>query len=35
MGFDHIELLACKEKGIVVVNVPTYGAHTVAEHTLP
>jgi D-lactate dehydrogenase len=33
MGFDHIDMLACKEKGIVVVNVPTYGAHTVAEHT--
>jgi D-lactate dehydrogenase len=33
MGFDHIDLAACKEKGIVVSNVPTYGAHTVAEHT--
>jgi D-lactate dehydrogenase len=33
MGFDHIDLLACKEKGIIVSNVPTYGAHTVAEHT--
>ena len=33
MGFDHIDLAACKEKGIIVSNVPTYGAHTVAEHT--
>jgi D-lactate dehydrogenase len=33
MGFDHIDLRACKERGIAVSNVPTYGAHTVAEHT--
>src|ERR1035437_6594087 len=33
MGFDHIDLPACKEKGVVVSNVPSYGAHTVAEHT--
>jgi D-lactate dehydrogenase len=32
MGFDHIDLTACKEKGIIVSNVPTYGTHTVAEH---
>jgi len=32
MGFDHVDLAACKEKGIVVSNVPTYGTHTVAEH---
>lgn len=32
-GFDHIDLEYCKEKGIAVVNVPSYGAHTVAEHT--
>lgn len=32
-GFDHIDLDYCKEKNIAVVNVPTYGAHTVAEHT--
>ena len=32
MGFDHIDLTACKERGIVVSNVPTYGTHTVAEH---
>ncbi|MBI1982122.1 MAG: hydroxyacid dehydrogenase [Candidatus Levybacteria bacterium] len=32
-GFDHIDLAFCKEKGIVVSNVPTYGVNTVAEHT--
>ena len=32
-GFDHIDLSYCKEKGIVVTNVPNYGALTVAEHT--
>jgi D-lactate dehydrogenase len=33
MGYDHIDLDFCKEKNIKVANVPTYGAHTVAEHT--
>ena len=33
MGFDHIDLNYCKSKRVVVSNVPTYGAHTVAEHT--
>src|SRR6266568_358343 len=32
-GYDHIDLDYCREKGIAVVNVPSYGAHTVAEHT--
>ena len=32
-GFDHIDLPACKERGIKVSNVPTYGENTVAEHT--
>ncbi|MBA3723772.1 MAG: hydroxyacid dehydrogenase, partial [Candidatus Levybacteria bacterium] len=32
-GYDHIDLAYCKEKNITIVNVPTYGAHTVAEHT--
>lgn len=31
-GFDHIDLAACKKRGIVVSNVPTYGENTVAEH---
>lgn len=33
MGYDHIDLDYCKERGIKVANVPIYGAHTVAEHT--
>lgn len=32
-GFDHIDLNACQARGVVVSNVPTYGEHTVAEHT--
>ena len=31
-GFDHIDLDTCRERGIQVANVPTYGANTVAEH---
>lgn len=30
-GFDHIDIKACKEKNILVSNVPTYGENTVAE----
>lgn len=33
-GFDHIDLAYCKEKGIVVSNVPNYGQNTVAEHAM-
>ncbi len=32
-GFDHIDLEACKKRGIAVCNVPTYGENTVAEQT--
>jgi D-lactate dehydrogenase len=32
-GFDHIDLGACKKRGIKVAYVPTYGENTVAEHT--
>jgi D-lactate dehydrogenase len=32
-GYDHIDLAACRERGITVCNVPTYGDHTVAQHT--
>lgn len=32
-GFDHIDVKACQEKGILVSNVPTYGENTVAEFT--
>ena len=31
-GYDHIDTAFCRRKGIVVCNVPTYGANTVAEH---
>lgn len=31
-GFDHIDLVSAKAKGIVVSTVPAYGANTVAEH---
>ena len=30
-GFDHIDLVATKARGIVVANVPFYGENTVAE----
>ena len=30
-GYDHIDLAATKACGITVVNVPSYGEHTVAE----
>ena len=33
-GFDHIDIAECTKRGIVVANVPTYGSHTVAEHTM-
>jgi D-lactate dehydrogenase len=32
-GFDHIDLDACRQRGISVMNVPSYGENTVAEHT--
>jgi len=32
-GFDHIDLEYCKSRDIKVSNVPTYGMHSVAEHT--
>ena len=32
-GFDHISQDACRERKVVVCNVPAYGENTVAEHT--
>lgn len=32
-GFDHIDTIECKKRKIAVLNVPTYGENTVAEHT--
>jgi len=31
-GTDHIDIRFCREHGITVCNVPSYGANTVAEH---
>lgn len=31
-GYDHIDLAAAQARGIVVCNVPDYGAHMIAEH---
>ena len=33
-GFDHIDVEACRRRGIAVSNVPSYGENTVAEHTI-
>jgi D-lactate dehydrogenase len=33
-GFDHIDVQACRSRGIAVSNVPSYGENTVAEHTM-
>lgn len=33
VGFDHINLDACKKRDIPVCYVPNYGKNTVAEHT--
>lgn len=33
-GYDHIDLAACRARGIAVSNVPSYGENTVAEHTI-
>lgn len=30
-GFNNVDMAALKERGITVVNVPSYGEHTVAE----
>jgi glycerate dehydrogenase len=32
-GVDRIDLDACRERGIVVTNVPGYAVHSVSEHT--
>jgi len=31
-GYDHIDMAACRRRGIAVANVPDYGDATVAEH---
>ncbi len=32
-GTDHIDEVFAKEKNIAIANVPSYGEHTVSEHT--
>lgn len=32
VGYDHIDLEACRDKGVTVTNVPDYGSHVIAEH---
>jgi glycerate dehydrogenase len=32
-GVDRIDLAACRERGIVVSNIPGYAVHSVSEHT--
>src|SRR5690606_27149461 len=32
MGYDHIDLEACAQRGVAVTHVPSYGDRTVAEH---
>lgn len=32
-GFDHVDVKACRQRGVTVCNVPYYGENTVAEHT--
>lgn len=33
-GTDHIDLAACRARGIAVCNIQQYAVHSVAEHTL-
>lgn len=32
VGFDHIDLDACRDHHVIVCNVPDYGSHVIAEH---
>ena len=34
VGYDNVDLLAAKNKGILVCNVPDYGTEEVADHTM-
>ncbi|MEO9453424.1 D-2-hydroxyacid dehydrogenase [Chromobacterium phragmitis] len=31
-GYNHVDLQACRERGVAVCNIRHYGDHTVAEH---
>jgi D-lactate dehydrogenase len=32
VGYNHIDIAACRTRGILVCNVPDYGSHVIAEH---
>jgi D-lactate dehydrogenase len=32
VGYDHIDLDVARDRGVIVCNVPDYGAHMIAEH---
>lgn len=32
VGYDHIDITYCAEKGITACHVPDYGSHVIAEH---
>ena len=32
VGYDHLDVNACKDRKITVCNVPDYGSHVIAEH---
>ena len=32
VGYDHLDLAACKDRNITACNVPDYGSHVIAEH---
>ncbi|MDD5054889.1 MAG: NAD(P)-dependent oxidoreductase [Candidatus Peribacteraceae bacterium] len=32
VGYNHIDIAACRAHGITVCNVPDYGSHVIAEH---
>lgn len=34
VGFDHIDIEACRSRNILVTNVPDYGSFVIAEHAL-
>jgi len=34
VGFDHIDLEACRSRNVLVTNVPDYGSFVIAEHAL-
>lgn len=32
-GYDVVDISYCKDKGIIVTNIPAYGTYSVAQHT--